>query len=401
VKRAAAVATLVLLVAACGSDNGADITTGTTAPPDTGNGTNGTNANNGSNTNNRKQGIGQVIDIIPVGGKVGGAAAFAGQAVAAKDLIASDPNGKIRFGLGNQLPFCQVETDSEVEAAPGGAALVAVNKGTVLCRTSSAGQLKTFSAGGSVLQAVDPVFLLTWDGSQVSLRVAQGYVGVRGPRGTVPVGANRQTSYSPDDQPGAGPWDQSELRGELRDTVQSQVGQAQQQVRPPAYPAVGTNGSPALADAVQRGELRVVVTADGDEQAHALTEGLLRAFLQHGPRVGLSVNDASADQASAALSSGEADLVVSTSVRGRSSRALFSLGGSTWSVTQNAKGGNLLDNLAGFLTAALQARCSGNRNAQTANPGQSCFESTYRDAIGLGDNEYVPLDGMSPYLGLG
>ena len=29
-----------------------------------------------------------------------------------------------------------------------------------------------------LLQAVDPVFLLSWNGSQVSLRVAQGYVGV-------------------------------------------------------------------------------------------------------------------------------------------------------------------------------------------------------------------------------
>src|SRR5205823_6391535 len=147
-----------------------------------GNGNGGTSTTSGGNgnTNNNKQGIGQVIDIIPVGGTVGGAAAFAGQAVAAKDLISSAPNGKIRAGLGNQLPFCQVERDSEVEAGPGGAALVAVNKGTVLCRTSSAGQLKTVSAGGSVLQAVDPVFLLSWNGSQLSLRVAQGYVGVRG-----------------------------------------------------------------------------------------------------------------------------------------------------------------------------------------------------------------------------
>jgi hypothetical protein len=386
---------LLLVAAACGSDNG--VVSGTTAPPDT-TGPNGTDATTSPST--KKQGIGQVIDIIPVGGTVGGSAAFAGQAVAARDVIASDPNGKIRFDLGNMLPFCQVETDSEVEAAPGGAALVAVNKGTLLCRTSSAGQLKTFSAGGSVLQAVDPVFLLSWDGSQVGLRVAQGYVGVRGPQGTVPVGANRQASYSPDDQPGVGPWDQSEVRGELRDTLQSQVSQAQQDARPPAYPAVGTNGSPALAAAVEQGELRVLVTAGGDDRALGLTNGLLKAFLQHAPKVQLSVNDASENDAAAALNSGDADLVVSTSLRARSSRALFTLDGTTWFVTQNGNGGNLIDNLAAFLTAALQARCSGNRNARTANPGQSCYESTYRDSIGLGSDEYVPLDGMAPYLGL-
>ncbi|HKA05291.1 MAG TPA: hypothetical protein VKD67_13220, partial [Acidimicrobiales bacterium] len=337
----------------------------------------------------------------PVGGTVGGAAAFAGQAVAALDVITSDPNGKIRFDLGNALPFCQVETDSEVQAAPGGAALVAVNKGTVLCRTSSAGQLKTFNAGGSVLQAVDPVFLLGWDGSEVRLRVAQGYVGVRGPQGTVPIGANRQTSFSPNDQPGVGPWDQSELRGELRDTVNRQVSTAVQQARPPGYPAVGTNGSPSLAAAVQRGELRVLVTANGNDQAVALTEGLLKAFLQHAPKVGLSVQEASQNEASTALNAGRVDLLVSASLRTRTSRALFSLDGDTWFVTQSGNGGNLLDNLAAFLTTALQARCSGNRNVQTANPGQSCYEATYRDAIGAGNNEYVPLDGLAPYLGLG
>jgi len=406
----------VVLAAACSSGGGSGVTAGTTAAPDTANG-NGTNATNGNNANNdsgnnanntgntgtaKKQGIGQVIDIIPVGGTVGGAAAFAGQAVAAQDLIASDPNGKIRFNLGARLPFCQVETDSEVQAAPGGAALVAVNKGTVLCRTSSAGQLKTFSAGGSVLQAVDPVFLLTWDGSQVSLRVAQGYVGVRGPQGTVPVGANRQTSYSPDDQPGVGPWDPSQLGGsELGDTLQAQIGQAQQQARPPGYPAVGTNGSPALAEAVKRGELRVLVTADGDDRALALATGLLREFVRHGPRVQLSVTDASENDAATALNSGDADVVVSSSLRSRSSRSLYSLDGSTWAATQGANGGDLLDNLAAFLSAALQARCSANRNAQTATPGQSCYESTYRAAAGLGNGDYVPLDGLAPYLGLG
>jgi hypothetical protein len=405
VKRIAALLAVTLLVAAaCSSGGGDGVTAGTTAPPDTanGNGTNDTNNGTANSGTAKKQGIGQVIDIIPVGGTVGGAAAFAGQGVAAQDLIASDPNGKIRFNLGARLPFCQVETDSEVQAAPGGAALVAVNKGTVLCRTSSAGQLKTFSAGGSVLQAVDPVFLLTWDGSQVSLRVAQGYVGVRGPQGTVPVGANRQTSYSPDDQPGVGPWDPSELGGgELGDTLQSQVGQAQQQVRPPAYPAVGTNGSPALAEAVKRGELRVLVTADGDDGALALATGLLREFLRHGPKVQLSVTDASDDEAATALNSGDADLVVSSSLRSRSSRAFYTHDGSVWFATQGADGGNMLDNLAAFLSAALQARCSGNRNAQTANPGQSCYESTYRSAAGLGNGEYVPLDGLAPYLGLG
>ena len=128
---------------------------------------------------------------------------------------------------------------------------------------------------------------------------------------------------------------------------------------------------------------------------------MLSQFLRHGPKLQLSVTEASQNDAATALNSGDADLVVSSSLRGRSSRALYSLDGSTWSATQGANGGNLLDNLAAFLSAALQARCSANRNGQTANPGQSCYESTYRSAAGLGNGEYVPLDGLAPYLGLG
>jgi hypothetical protein len=408
---AAAVALASLLVAAaCGSSGGnaapdtvavttaAGTTSGTTAP---GNG--GTSGNGGTRaqtTNPSKPAIGKVLDIVPVGGTVGGASAFAGQGVAAQDVISSDPNGKIRFDLGAALPFCQVETDSAVKARPGGAALVEVSKGTVLCRTSGQGQLKTFNAGGSVLQAVDPVFLLTWDGSDVGLRVAQGYVGVRGPNGTVAVGANRQTSYSPGQAPGVGPWDQSELRGELRDTVSSQVAEAQRGVRPPAYPQVGTGSSPALAAAVQRGVLKVLVTSsDGD--VGELTTALLQQFLAHGPKVKLDVSATGVDDARASLASGDADLVVSDEIRTRASAPFFTSSGSTWFVTQGPNGGQLVSQIGLFLTAALQARCSTSRTATAAPPGQSCFETTYRQAVGAGSGEYVPLDGMAGYLGLG
>ena len=225
-----AVVVALLVVAACGSSGStvsSDTTTAATATASTvAADTTTAPADNGSRAQG-KASIGKVLDIIPVGGTVGGVSAFAGQGVAAQDVISSDPNGKIRFDLGAALPFCQVETDSEVRAKPGGAALVEVSKGTVLCRTSAQGQLKTFNAGGSVVQAVDPVFFLSWDGSQVGLRVAQGFVGVRGPNGTVAVGADRQTSYSPGQSPGVGPWDQSELQGEVRGTLADQVAQAQ------------------------------------------------------------------------------------------------------------------------------------------------------------------------------
>jgi hypothetical protein len=410
----AVAAASLLVVAACGASGGnaapdtTEVTTiggataATTAAATTAATTAATNGGNGGTraTNPSKPAIGKVLDIVPVGGTVGGVTAFAGQGVAAQDVISSDPNGKIRFDLGATLPFCQVETDSAVKARPGGAALVEVSKGTVLCRTSSQGQLKTFNAGGSVVQAVDPVFLLSWDGSNVDLRVAQGYVGVRGPNGTVAIGANRQTSYSPGESPGVGPWDQGEVRGELRDTLAAQVAEAQRGVRPPAYPQVATGSSPALAAAVQRGVLNVLVTS-GDGDVGAITTALLQQFLAHGPKVKLDVAATSVDDAKASLASGDADLVVSDELRTRASGPLFASSGATWFVTQGANGGQLVSAIGTFLTAALQARCSTSRTAAAAPPGQSCFETTYRQAIGAGSGEYVPLDGLAGYVGLG
>ena len=120
-----------------------------------GNGNNNGGGNSGGNnggSNNGKQAVGTVTGIVPVGGQVAGAAAFEGQAVGRQDVINTEANGKIIFSLGQQVPFCQVETASEVQVTPGGATLVEVRKGTALCRTSTNGQLKQFVAGGTVIR---------------------------------------------------------------------------------------------------------------------------------------------------------------------------------------------------------------------------------------------------------
>ena len=63
-----------------------------------------------------------------------------------------------------------------------------MRKGTALCRTSTNGQLKQFVAGGTVITAADPVFLVGWDGDTATVQVAQGYVRLENDRGTAVVG---------------------------------------------------------------------------------------------------------------------------------------------------------------------------------------------------------------------
>jgi hypothetical protein len=250
-----------------------------------------------------------------------------------------------------------------------------------------------------VVQAVDPVFLLSWDGSEVTLRVAQGYVGVRSASGTVPLGSNQQASYSPGDRPGAGPWDQSDVDGELRDTLRAQVGQAQQTAVALRYAQFGPDTSPALAAAVDRGVFRVAVTSD-DRQVQGAATAFIQGFLGHGPTVKLDVSPTSDEEARAALDAGDVEMVVGDRRLNPSSRPLFTVDGTTWFVAQGDNGGGLVDALGAFVTVALEARCSRTSEAPAAIPGQSCYEQTYRRGVGGNELAFVPLDALGGYLGL-
>ena len=144
-----------------------------------------------------------------------------------------------------------------------------------------------------------------------------------------------------------------------------------------------TGSSPALAAAVQRGVLRVLVTSD-DGDVVALTTALLEQFLTLGPKVKLDVSATSADQATTSLNAGDADLVVSDKVRGRGATALFTSGGDTWFVTQGPTGGQLVSQIGSFLTAALagDVQCEPNGRRGRARP------ELLRDHVPQGDRRW-------------
>ena len=79
---------------------------------------------------------------------------------------------------------------------------------------------------------------------------------------------------------------------------------------------------------------------------------------------------------------------------------LFTVDDRTWRLVTPRDQGSLVGSLQAFVAAALQARCSTGRTGAAAQPGQSCFETLYRQAVHAGAASYVPLDGLAGYLGL-
>jgi hypothetical protein len=370
VRRAALAAGLLVVAAACGGGGGATVTPGSAA------GTNG-------NTGGAKQAIGSVTGIVPVGGQVGGAAAFEGQAVGREDVISTEANGKIIISLGQLVPFCQVETASEVEVAPGGSTLVQIRKGTALCRTSTNGQLKQFAAGNTVVTAADPVFLLGWDGKTATVQVAQGFVRLEGDRGSAVIGANQQ-AQSGAGGIGIGPWEPSAIADDqTREAAATLLDQAAADQAAVRYPRLDASQSPILADGLRAGGI-IVDVAEPDLQTFAQDLlGSMGALWD----VPLSVQSG-VDRASI--------VVTANPPRGSTAVALAALDGTTYFAVLAEDDPAFAQALRAYLAASLQARCPGTGGGPAA-PGHSCYEDTYRVQVGA---DLVPLTPLAPYLGL-
>jgi hypothetical protein len=356
--------------------------------------TSGSTVTSGSATTARKVRIGTVIGTVPNGGKVNNVETNDGDPLAALDVIGTNPDGKVAFSVGNALPSCNLDGDSAVQVQPTGNVVLSVRQGVVTCRTSTTNQ-KNFVAGQTVVTAVDPVVVIGYDGRQATVRVAQGYVGVRSGGGLRVVGARQQASAG-----GGGvqvqQWDPSSLAPADNVFVSKEVNTAVSQARVPAYPALSDRSSPVLGRADQRGSFAIDVVG-GDDHVIAAATAFLSEFLRHGTSLEVQAETASAAEASAALQKGDIDGVIVANGQGS---PLFTIDGATWRVVLPSDQGTLQASLQSFLSAALLARCTGGRTGSAPAPSQSCYETTYRSALQTDQNAFVPLDGLAPYLGL-
>ncbi len=402
-RRLAVALGLVLTAAACGSGGGgvtsapattpatttadtsaADTNTPDTAGPDT---TPTTTPATTPATKAKKDAVGQVSSIVPVGGTVDGARAFQGQDVAAQDVVSTEPNGKVIFALTKLLPFCQVETDSAVQVLPGNGALVDVQRGTALCRTSAGGQLKQFVAGGVVVTASDPVVLLGWDGDTATVQVAQGYVKVAGNGDSVIVGANQQAQSGPGGT-GVGPWDPGDIPdGQTRDAAAQQMDQAvaaQGRVR---YPGLTANQSPTLKTAQDRGALVIGVDDQG------IDTFVQELFGEMGNLWKVTVSTQSGTDESL-----DRDIIITSSPpKGSNAVPIGEVDGTTYFALTRQPDKAMTQAIANFLSASLRAECP-SQGGGGAAPGASCYEDVYHVQVGA---DLVPLGPLAGYLGLG
>jgi hypothetical protein len=239
--------------------------------------------------------------------------------------------------------------------------------------------------------------LLGYDGQHVTVRIAQGQARVKAPAGTVILGPNQQTEAGGGEAPNVGPWSPDQLPQDQAAYINGLIGQDVSAARAPSYPRLSIDGSATLRRAEDRKSF-VVALVSNDDSASGVTQSLLGEFLQHGVPLSVDVTLTTADQAGSALSSGDADLVVSDQVAANSSIPLFTVGGSTYRATAADDAGQLVPWLRAFLAAALQAECSRSSAAPAAAPGQSCYEHSYRAAV---QADIVPLSALGAYLGLG
>jgi hypothetical protein len=381
-----------VLLAACGSGGGGvtSQTVATTAATDqTTDATDATAATTrqtSAGATNGKKAVGSVDGIVPVGGTVDGTRAFQGQPVDAQDVVSTEPNGKVIFSVGKQVPFCQVETDSAVQVLPGNGSLVSVQRGTALCRTSSTGQLKQFAAGGVAITASDPVVILGWDGANASIRVAQGYVKIQGNGQSAVVGPNQQASAGRGGRD-VGPWDPSSIEdAQTRKAATDQVATAVANQPRARYPSLTANTSPTIREAQARG---VLVVGVDDSQIETFVQEL---FGEMGSTWKVTVSTQEGTDASL-----DRDIVVTSHPRKSDAVALAAVHGTTYSAETVKPDKAMTSAIASFLSSALRAECPSDGGGG-AQPGKSCYEDIYKVQLGA---DFVPLDPLARYLGLG
>jgi hypothetical protein len=387
---------LLIAAAGCGGSSGGGVTAQTVVTTTAaGNRTGNTDAGSSDSVatgatsppaTKAKKGVGTVDGIVPVGGTVGGERAFEGQALAAQDVVATEPNGKVIFSVAKLVPFCQVETDSAVQVLPAGGTLVTVQRGTALCRTSATGQLKQFAAGGVAVTASDPVVLLGWDGETATVRVAQGYVKIQGNGRSAIVGPNQQAT-SGGGRTGVGPWDPASIDdAQTRRAATAQVAAAVSSQARTRYPGLNSSSSPTLRAAQARG---VLVIGVDDE---AITTFVQELFGEMGRLWKVTVST----QQGTDPAQGR-DIVVTSRPQRSDAVVLADIDGTTYYAETVQADKAMTSAVAGFLSSSLRADCP-SRGAGGAEPGASCYEDIYKVQLGA---DFVPLDPLARYLGLG
>ena len=346
--------------------------------------------------------VGEVVGIVPSGGRADDELVAPGTELRKGSLLAADPAGTVDFKLDQKVKRCQARPASQVRLVADEVLLEFV-QGTVWCGTSDEGGLVSFSVGDQLIRANDPVFSVTiGDDGQVEVRVIQGFVQVDG--GPTLGEGQRGNRSGQGEAWTVGPFGLGELPSQDENdegpVVEGILGEVMAGLSPISYPRPVLDRSPTLEPAIGGSPLVVLVVGTGDDTgpgdfSSELFGGLVAE--QWGVPVEVEVTDE--QDALARLEAGEAGIVVAPGDAG-GYVPLFEDGqGQVWRAVVDPDDGELRSALEGTIRTALQASCDadGGGTARRSAPEQSCYEQIYGSTIG---GDPVPLSPFAGLLGL-
>ncbi len=162
---------LSLLLVSCGNgdggENGATPTpgeTGATSEPSPGG-----------------QPVGRVISVLESLARIQGERAGGGDPIFQGSELSTDVRGRATFSVLDILEDCQIQSDSRLTVATAPRNPLAVQQGSVICRSKPGSDEFRIEAGQAEVGFLDPIFQLEVTQSQTDVRVDFGFVQVRKP----------------------------------------------------------------------------------------------------------------------------------------------------------------------------------------------------------------------------
>lgn len=389
------VVALTALLPGCGGgdgEGGGDDGTGTATGTVTQTGTISPTGSTGMPTGGDGPSVGSVQKILDPDAFIQGNEAFDDDPIRAGQSVSTDALGSVDFGLNQKLETCRLFPDSQVVASPASGILLRYERGTALCFTTQDQSIGVILGPSDVEFAMsDPLFEVSVDGGQSTLRVVQGVVDVRpsasGSGAPLLVGPGRQVTVEGGNVPaGTENFNTESLPQAEREAISEFEAAIPQPDFGPPDPD-GSAGLQRILDANQIINVGIDARFIGDVEFPTADRDFADSFFvlladHWGIRSLAEAFDP--EDAAVALEAGSIDVFVTPEqLSGFGSLPLFGgLEGRTWSISFAAADELLGQALRTFIQATLQQRD---------------YAITYSQAFGVDVPPYEPL---RPLLGL-
>jgi hypothetical protein len=342
--------------------------------------------------------VGEVIDIVPNGGRADDELIAPGSDLRQGALLAADPAGAVDFKLDRKIRRCQARPGSQVRLEPGDGVLLEFVAGTLWCGTTADDESVVLRAGDRVFRASDPVFSLTvGESGEVELRVLQGEVLAGEGENARLVAQDRRATYAPGAaSPELGFFGIGEMAADLPtdegSVARDILGDVTSTLPPVSYPELTLAVSPDRLWVKEGANFLVVVDDRGSQAPAAMTAAFFNQVI--GDRWGSAADvvTAAPEEARAALENGEAGILVSP--EGEGVPFFQDDDGTVWRFVVNGDD-EVAQALAGTLRTSLRVPCGDTRWRQSGE--QSCYEDLYSGNFGTSP---PPLTPLAPLVGL-